>query len=304
VSAISLPTTGTVHHTLLVQTAAGSYAVRVYRYRDRQRVEDEHALIRYAQERGLPAVAPLPLLEGTTTLERAGCLVAVFPRASGQQLDRTELKSRHIAAMGRCLARLHRALVDFPSAQVSVRSLAVETARTLSGIAALEAIIHAHAPGHADDGTTLVQLAQRRAWLLANGERARCDLTGLAAQVIHGDYQHTNVFFEHDAVSAIIDWDQAYVAPRAWEVVRTLHLVFAFAPRPCHRFLEAYAAGAPLSLADLDRAAAAYSSMRAHDLWLYEAVYRDGNERVRRFLPGGPFVPLWEPWRALRAALA
>jgi hypothetical protein len=67
--------------------------------------------------------------------------------------------------------------------------------------------------------------------------------------------------------------------------------------RLSHRFLEAYTAVAPLSLADLDRAAEAYSSMRAHDLWLYEAVYGDGNERVRHFLPGGPLVPLWEPWR-------
>jgi aminoglycoside/choline kinase family phosphotransferase len=47
----------------------------------------------------------------------------------------------------------------------------------------------------------------------------------LGAQAIHGDYQSTNLFFAEDQLCAIIDWDQAYVASPAWEVMRTLDLV-------------------------------------------------------------------------------
>jgi homoserine kinase type II len=100
-----------------------------------------------------------------------------------------------------------------------------------------------------------------------------------------------------------MDWDQAYVAPRAWEVVRTLHLVFAFDPGPCHIFLDAYQAEAPLTLVELEVAAAAYSHTRAHDLWPYEAVYLEDNDRARRFLRPGHFVPLSRPWSRLRATL-
>lgn len=51
------------------------------------------------------------------------------------------------------------------------------------------------------------------------------DLSSLEQQVIHGDYQEINLFFEDGKVSAVIDWDQSYVAPRASEVVQTLHYV-------------------------------------------------------------------------------
>lgn len=46
-----------------------------------------------------------------------------------------------------------------------------------------------------------------------------------------------------------------------------------------------------------------YCRMRAHDLWLYEAVYLKGYDRVRRFICPGPFMPLVWQWHALRKSL-
>ncbi len=65
----------------------------------------------------------------------------------------------------------------------------------------------------------------RREWILGAGSAQPANLTALDQQLIHGDYQDTNLFFEHGQVSAIIDWDQTYLAAREWEVVRTMHLV-------------------------------------------------------------------------------
>jgi homoserine kinase type II len=298
-----MPATGTIHQTLLLQTTTGDYVLRAYCYRDRRRVESEHSLITHVRQHGLPAVAPLPSRHGTTTLEQAGHFYAVFPRASGRQLDRQEFGPTEMAAMGRCLAILHRALASFPHDRVSHQSWAVDTATTLAGIATLEAAISARPARDEVDRHVLVQLAERRAWLLTNAGGAYVDFQGLDQQVIQGDFQQTNLFFDNARVSAIIDWDQAYVAPRAWEVVRALHLVFEFDPGPCHTFLDAYRAEAPLTLAELEIAAAAYSRMRAHDLWRYEAVYLEDNDRARRFLRPGHFVPFSQPWSRLSATL-
>ena len=298
-----MPATGSIHQTLLLQTTTGDYVLRAYRRRDRRRVESEHSLITYVRQHGVPAVAPLPSRRGTTILEQAGHFYAVFPRASGRQFDRQEFGPTEIAAMGRCLAILHRALASFPHDRVSHRSWAVDAATTLTGIATLEDAISARPARDEVDRYVLVQLAERRAWLLTNAGRAYVDFQGLDHQVIHGDYQQTNLFFDNGRVSAIIDWDQAYVAPRAWEVVRTLHLVFEFDPGPCHNFLDAYWAEAPLPLAELEVAAAAYSHVRAHDLWPYEAVYLEDNDRARGFLQPGHFVPLSQPWSRLSATL-
>ena len=122
-------------------------------------------------------------------------------------------------------------------------------------------------------------------------------------QVIHGDYQETNLFFEKDVVSAVIDWDQAYPAARAWEVVRTLHYVFQFEPSQCHLFLEAYRRELPLSSQALDVAAHVYSWIRTHDLWIYEEYYMRGNQRVQPFFSGKDFTPLIERWNTLQYAL-
>jgi hypothetical protein len=45
---------------------------------------------------------------------------------------------------------------------------------------------------------------------------------------------------------------------------------------------------------------ALWGSFRAHNLWPYETLYREGNERVRRFLRPGGFVPLEVRWRVTK----
>lgn len=302
------PTTGTLNHTLLLTAATGDYVLRAYRHREREPVAREHAAIAHVRAHGLPAVAPIPLPGGESVLERDGRFYALFPRAAGRQLRRRDLGKGELAAMGTFLATLQRALGSFPRAQAARRSFAVDRAATLVGIERLEAIIRARDPeGTGDDPTAavvLARLAGRRAWIERYPATAQVDLTPLEHQVIHGDYQETNLFFESGRVRAIIDWDQTYLAPRAWEVARTLDLVCSFAPDPCRLFLGAYRAELPLPLSDLDLAVACYGLLRAHDLWLYEELYLRGNDRVRRFIRPGGFVPIAEQWARLRPSLS
>src|SRR5688572_17141714 len=59
----------------------------------------------------------------------------------------------------------------------------------------------------------------------------------------------------------------------------------------------------PLDPDELDRAASVYGLMRAHDLWVYEAYYLEGNHRVRQFIRPGSFVPFAEKWDPVASAL-
>jgi hypothetical protein len=91
----------------------------------------------------MPAVAPLPLPGGVTILERAGRFYALFPHALGSQIEWDDLGTAELAAMGRCLAALHRGLRDYPAERARQRSLAVESDGVLARIAALERGIRA-----------------------------------------------------------------------------------------------------------------------------------------------------------------
>ncbi|HEU5015121.1 MAG TPA: phosphotransferase [Roseiflexaceae bacterium] len=297
------PATGTINQTWLITTTKGRYVLRAYRHRERLPVEREHAIIAYAVAHGMPAVAPLPQPNGTTILEQEGCFYALFPHAPGKQFARADLGEREFAAMGHCLADLHGALKEYPAECVAQRSLHVDATATFAAIERLEAAIHAKSLFDETDQIVLRRLARRRAWLEQNANLEAPNLNALPWQVIHGDYQEANLFFEDGQVSAIIDWDQAYVAPRAWEVARTLHLALKFETAACQTFLAAYRALLPLPPDEIDMAMNCYSWMRAHDLWIYEALYFEQNQRVRQYITPGTFRPLVERWNTLKSFL-
>lgn len=304
IQAITEAISGTVNQTSLVTTARGRYALRSYRHDERLPIAREHAIIAHVRARGLPAVGPLPLPDGGTILEHGGRFHALFPWASGRQIPRHALGPDEALAMGTCLAQLHRALADLPAEWRVRRDFAIDRGATLAGIARIELAIQGRTTHDATDAAALAWLTGQRAWLARCAADAQIDLTPLENQVIHGDYQETNLFFAPTRVSAVIDWDQTYVAPRAWEVVRTLHLAFGFAPTLCRPLLAAYRAVLPLPLADLDHAVAAYALKVGHALWVYETYYLHGNERVRQFFQPGGFISPATQWAHLRPHLA
>lgn len=303
VHSISKPDLGTINRTLLVEAASGAYVLRAYRHRERQPVAREHALIAHAIAHGLPAVGPIALPSGATILERNGRFYALFPCAPGKQIARSQLTKADFTAMGAFLARVHAALHSFPIGQANRRDFTIDRGATLAGIEQIEAAVRALPTLSEIDRRVLMQLAGRRAWIVQSPFDALPDMPTLEQQVIHGDYQETNLFFEAGRVVAIIDWDQTYVASREWEIARTLDLVCNFEVESCRAFLAGYRAHAPLEPAALDRAATCYGLMRAHDLWQYRAIYFEDNQRKRQFVSRGEFVPLIDRWAALREML-
>lgn len=302
ISALVQPETGTINEIVRVVTTDGDFFLRAYRHPER--APFEHAAIAHARSRGLPAIGPCLLPDGTTLLERDGRRYALFPQAPGQQCARGDLDGAEVAAMGGFLATLHLALRDYPHAAGRHRTITIDRAATLAGLDRLEETIRRRPGTDPLDAVALPRLAARRAWLKRQPDDSAIDQAVFSEQLIHGDYQESNLFFAGGKVCAVIDWDQAYVASRGWEVLRTLDFVFGFAPDHCRDFLVAYRAVQPLTPDDLDRAAAAYGLMRAHDLWLYNAYYLEGNARVGRFITPGGFVPIADIWSDLRPTLA
>ena len=179
--------------------------------------------------------------------------------------------------MGDTLARLQRVLRLLPLDASVRRSFPTNRSATLARMEALAATIASRPDTDPFHAFVLQRLAAQRESLLHLPVDAVIDFGALPQQIIHGDYQQGNLFFANGRVSAVIDWDQTYVAPPAWEVVRTMHLNFAFAPATSLPFLAAYHSASPLTLGDLDEAARLYDIKVCHDLWLYETFYLEGN---------------------------
>lgn len=286
---------GTVNRTLAVETKSGQFVLRAYRHTSRLPIKREHEVIKFVGQRGIPVLNPIPLPDGSTIHELNGCFYALFPFAPGTQIDRDALGRDEAVAIGHCLAELHRALEYFPHEQAARRMFKARNETTLEQVAQIEQAIAALPERGDDERHTLATLDGMRQYILRTAP-PDVPIDVLPLQLIHGDFQERNLFFENNTISAIIDWDQTYLAPRGWEVLRAMHFVWNFDPTPCRAFLEAYQATWPLARAELEHAARWYAFSRGHNLWVYQATYLEGNSRTRQFISRGfePIEPLWE----------
>ena len=298
---IVIPDSGTVNAIVKVTLDGRDYFLRAYRHPER--APQEHDIIAHARARSFPAVGPVPLHDGTTLLDRGGRRYALFLGATGRQYPRNALTAAATTAMGMNLAALHHALEDYPHTQARRTVITLDHDTTLTKIAHLEQVIRHRDGTDPRDSIALERLASRRDYLQRTSDKIAIDQAIFSEQVIHGDYQETNLFFNDDGVCAVIDWDQAHLRSRVWEIMRVLDFVYGFAPAPCSIFLNAYRAGQPLAIGELDRGAAAYSQIQTHNLWVYEAYYLESNERVGQFIHPGGFVPPAERWAQLRPYL-
>jgi homoserine kinase type II len=299
--ALVQPASGTINTIVRATIAGRDYYLRQYRHPER--APREHAIIAHLHARDFPVVAPLPLPGGATFLDHDGERYALYPAAPGRQRAREHLTPSLLAAMGRHLAVLHHALHDLVSGDIPRRIITGDRDATLAALARLQTMIGQRDGTDPLDQIAVARLAARRAWLETHSPSIAPDPAILAEQAIHGDYQETNLFFDGGAVCAVIDWDNSYLASRAWEIARVLDYVCEFTPARSRLFLDGYRSRQSLSLAELDRAIAAYGSMRAHDLWLYSEYFLRGNERVGRFITPGGFVPIADRWTGLRPHL-
>jgi len=290
-----------MNHTLFVEAAAGRYVLRGYRPRTRAWVEAEHAVLGHVAARGLPVPAPIATSGGETILERDGRFYALFPHMLGTQRPHGALTHDEIASAGAALGQIHALLRDVQIASITHRAYAVDRAATLAQIAELERVIRDRPPGEPGDQWALPFLAGQRRWL---DDAPLPDLSGIAVldrQVVHGDYQETNLLFAADPVCAILDWESTHVGPRLFEVLRAMDYMLDLDPPSCHVFLAGYRRHMAATPASLYEAAALHGVLRAHTTWLFQALYIEGNERLRQFVRPGGFVPFEHRWAAVKA---
>jgi homoserine kinase type II len=232
------PAGGLNNTSAYVDTPAGAFVLRVYRNTaDPERVGYEHALLRALQREGLPFAVPCPVPTpaGETLVSvpaaRPGgrpALAALFPRLPGGAPAAHD--PRQVREAGAALGALHGALarVDVPTPRPFPP--AVGLLGPVPAPAEAEGAAPAGAPVPAEDPLRLdgLPLAPgQRAALEALVDRLRATVPPLYAalprQVIHWDFEPSNVLFEGGRVAAVLDFEFAAPDLRAMDVARGLH---------------------------------------------------------------------------------
>jgi Ser/Thr protein kinase RdoA (MazF antagonist) len=277
--------------------------LRRHRRPERARVEREHQVMALARERGIPLPAAFVSRDGDPLVFHGGRWHSMFAFAPGEQVTASDLGPTRARAMGNMLARIQSALRDCPftdDQRVAPPPASVEP--TLQRIEQLKDLICARNPQSQQDCDAVAILDGRAQALRTFADTALPAITE-APQLIHGDYQHNNLFFTGDTISAVIDWDKAEARMPSQEIVRALSLSLKLQPPLCQAFLDGYREVRELSAADLDAAAAEFGVALLHDLWVLDTFYRRGDDRVRGFLESPPFRPFAQRWDRMRSAV-
>lgn len=286
---IRLVPIGAVNQVHEVEAEAGRFFLRRYRTDDVEVLRREHRLTGELAAQGLPAIAPISTTSGATWVESAG-LYALFPAAKGVQIEAAALTAPHAEAAGEMLGRLHLAMAGIETEDYRRLTLHWPGDRWVARLEALASKIRDRRELSADDELALARVEAQRDWL-ADPACGHHYEPAFAAQAIHGDYHHGNLFFLDGRVSGIIDWEQAVVVPRAFEAARAVTYMFDMEPALSAAFLRRYSEVSGAAPAELDDGAAAWGCMRDHWVWAVEEIYLHGNEWARAFIPASPFRP-------------
>jgi Ser/Thr protein kinase RdoA (MazF antagonist) len=295
-------TGGATNRVYRVESAGGSAFLRVYKRAERALAEREHALIAHVRQQGLPAVALHVSRSGSTVVEHAGCVCALYEPAPGVQLRGADLDDAQASSAGALLGRIHRALAPLQDNGYLRWTLHWDGAAWVERLNVVERAILAQ-PGERTEGDrwALERLRAQRAWL-AHPDCLHSYRPRALAQAVHGDYQDANLFFDGDRVSAVIDWEQAAFMPPAYELARAAWFMFRLEPRRTLQLFAGYGSENPLDPVALEDGAHAWGCFADHHVWPLEEVYLNGNAAARRYIPHAPFRPFQQLWSELGAA--
>jgi homoserine kinase type II len=294
---------GATHRVYRIDAERGAGFLRIYRRPDERVAQREHDLIAYVRAQGLPAPALLRARSGKTLMEHASSLCALYEPAQGQQRRGSELTVAQVSAAAELLARLHRTLATQEDVGYVQWTLRWDGPAWIQRLEHVESQLLERGLQDETDRYALERLRAQREWL-AHPDCVHAYRPRSAAQVVHGDYQDANLFFDGERVSCVIDWEQAAFMPRGYEVARACWFMFRACPEPTLGFLRAYRQHNPLSSAELDDGARAWATFADHHVWPIEEAYLHGNDAARRYIPHAPFRPFLEVWAQLELPAA
>ena len=289
---------GATNRVYRVQADGAESFLRIYRRADLIVAEREHALIAHARHHGVPTVSVLPTRSGSSVVQVAGQVCALYQAATGTQLPNGGLGTCDAIAAAACLGHLHRALQPLHDAGYLRWKIAWDGPEWIERLSVVELALFRHGLQDDTDRWALERLRAQRQWL-SHPDCEHAYEPCSPRQVVHGDYQATNLFFQQGSVSAVIDWEQAAFMPRGFEVARACSFLFRLEPELTRQFLRAYQAANPLEDAELKDGARAWGCYADHHVWPLEEAYLHGNRAARRFIPHAPFRPFREAWGVL-----
>ncbi len=265
------------------------YFLKKYRFDREEKVAEIHAAKRYFSDGGIPVILPIVSNNGKTFFYYDGAYFALFPFISGKHIKRDEFTEAAVVSMGEMLGKIH--LLGIKSAlPVEDYFSGWDKQKFLAKADLILSIINEKAELDDFDKKALQTIMFRKELIEKNNTSFE-DLHLPNDCLIHGDYHEMNIFFdEYDNVQHVFDWEKITLAPRMFELLRSVIYVFfdeSFDDRNvslARTYITAYKNVIPTSNEELIKGLQLFHLRQLHGFWVENEHYLKNNYKVDHFL--------------------
>lgn len=273
-----------------VETASGTHFVRCYQpSRTRERIEREHAVTRWAGERGIPVAPPLADGRGRTVFSIGGRLWAVFPWVAGRSLLRGTVTPAEAAVLGTMNGRLHRVLADWPVGDLHRNSeLSWDTEKSIADLSRVDDLIRYYPAQTEEQLRVQGWIRDQMAMLEGGAARPATEFQEIPVQPCHGDPHERNLMVDAKGEPlAVVDWERFSLNPPAFEVLRTLTFAQLLDEPLITAFLAGYRAENRLAPETIAPCVEFWWQCQLNNTWVYRDRFIRGNRAVEQFFEEG-----------------
>lgn len=287
VSSMEEPELGTLNRTWMIQHGTGKGVLRLHRTTEVSAVQFEHDILDRLESSSIPAPRVIPTREGQAFLVDQGLLWTLYTWEPGIHIRRGALSDQHAEQMGVTLARIHVELSGIGGGKFSDRVEFDRTATIKQLNRYLKKFDVSESPAEFEWSESFIHDQIR--WL-ENSSRAVTRYP-TETQLIHGDYQDTNILFLNDNLSSVIDWDRCRRSIPEREIVRTMHHGLGMQESACRSFLDGYQRVRKIPNEDLRLAVHWFSEGIENSVWVFEQIFDEGNTKIDTLMLNERFVP-------------
>ncbi|NQV89518.1 MAG: phosphotransferase [Parcubacteria group bacterium] len=238
---------------------------------------------------GIPVIMPILNRHEETTFFFEGTWWGVFPFIDGDTCSSKELTTGHATQLGNMLGNIHK--IGLTCNKEDAQPIILwNKSIFVSEKLALEYVYEREA-NKRDVETTAIQNLHLQKNFILNNPNSVAELRPENDCLIHGDFTHNNVFFTHDGrVQSVYDLDKTCVAPRGYEVARSI-LITCFdhgwdekSFKLSDAFLRSYLAICPMSFEEFSHGFNIYVTHFMHTTWLEKKVILYKSKRHEPFI--------------------
>jgi homoserine kinase type II len=273
---------GTLNWNFRIASDGGDLFVR--RYRDdleSPRIQGEHHLVKWAEERGIPAPLPNETPDDRTFVEIGGGRWSVYPWIDGELVERGSLSATQRRTLGALHGLTQATLAHHPLSEGATLQMQWSKEESLTYLRRVAEVAAARPADAEYAGAVNKQLARLEQMEVLPPSAFQA----LPAQVLHGDFHDHQVLWQGDSIAALVDWEIWHTDPRVWELVRSLAFSLLLGSPGMEEYLGGYREFIQLSEDEARLGLRLWWQSRVVGLWAWAAYFLQGNERVARFFP-------------------